>query len=295
LCGEDCSKRKRARDAQGRYFCLDCFEQRLEAVKRRRQREIDAVRENVLSDSMSSTFGADPELVASEAVAVKQEQAARPVPCPGCGGLVEPGAVLCVHCGHDFHAGTKLKVRKRVLSRERPALWPTAVGMLCVAFGAAGLFVYGRKLFEAVMLGVAEASASLGFAIMAIGGASTLLLLSALLILGGTLVWMRFASGIALLRFWLWVKLIMFTVLLLGGATVAFVFPAFVAELELLSELGLTPEQREPMALAILLGAIWLWQCAWPLALLFLFEGEQVQIDIRKWDEPAVPTTALYD
>jgi hypothetical protein len=265
-------------------------------VQRRRQREFDAVREEVIaSGSMSGTFGVDPDLVASEAITVKQDKAERPVPCPACAGLIDPGAVLCIHCGHDFHAGTKHKLHKKILTRERPALWPTIVGMLCVAFATAGFYVYGRELYKAVMLSVAESSATLEYAIVTIGGSAALILLAALHMLGGTLVWMRFASGVGVLRFWLWTKLIVFTLLLIAGATAVFVFPTLVAEMALLREAGLSAEQTEPVALATSLAMIWLWQCAWPLALLFHFEGEQVQKDIVAWDEPAISSTALYD
>lgn len=32
--------------------------------------------------------------------------------CPGCGSSAKPNAVICVHCGHNFESGKKLKTKK---------------------------------------------------------------------------------------------------------------------------------------------------------------------------------------
>ena len=32
--------------------------------------------------------------------------------CPGCGSSCKPDAVICVHCGHNFDSGKKLKTKK---------------------------------------------------------------------------------------------------------------------------------------------------------------------------------------
>lgn len=32
--------------------------------------------------------------------------------CPDCGSSVKPNAVICVHCGHNFESGKKLKTKK---------------------------------------------------------------------------------------------------------------------------------------------------------------------------------------
>ncbi len=295
LCGQDCSRRKRVKDARGRYFCLDCFERRLEAVQRKREREFEAVRESLLDESGSSTFGVDRELVAIEAESVAHEQAKRPVPCVGCGELIDPDVVLCIHCGHDYQAGTQLTVQKRVLSRERPAAWPKVVGALCLLFGVAGLVAYGGVVVDGVKRLVGEDPWSdLTYAIVFSGGAA-LVLLSIVHIFAGVLVWMQFAAGVNLLRFWLWGKLLLWTLVALGGGVAAFAFPAVTTNFELLDYARLSMEQKEPLGLAKLLAAVWVWQCAWPLVLLFHFEGEQVQKDIKEWDEPLEKSTALYD
>lgn len=69
--------------------------------------------------------------------------------CPGCDASVKPDAVLCVHCGHDFDSGKKLKTKQ---SKEKaPAvkgprtLKQTAIYWLVIAgiVAIAGVSIWG--------------------------------------------------------------------------------------------------------------------------------------------------------
>ena len=81
--------------------------------------------------------------------------------CPDCGSSVKPQAVLCVHCGHNFDSGKKLKTKtdskvgkafssvKDAATRERDSdgyegprwsLWGIILGGVLTATGAAMAF-----------------------------------------------------------------------------------------------------------------------------------------------------------
>lgn len=297
LCGADCSGRKRAKDAEGRYYCLSCFEERLERVWRTRHESEAIDDENAEADGSltGSTFGVDQELVASEAGRVETGDNAPSVLCPDCGLAVEPDAVLCVHCGHDFQAGTQLKVHKKVISRERPAIWPTVVGLYCVLFSAAGLFVYGAQLVKAILLAFSEQSASVWLMSIVISVLIVMVALTVLHGLGGVFVWMRIGAGVVLLRYWIGAKLILFTLAVGAAMLGVYAFPEYIAEFAVVREAEARFGAALPDTVDRTLIGVWVWQCAWPILLLLYFQTEQVRKDVVEFDAPLEPSTALYE
>jgi len=295
LCGEDCSSRKRAKDAEGRYYCLKCFDRRLNEVQRRRALEDKLLRTGLdPSDSMSSTFGVDVELIASEAATVDTVEESPEALCPYCGLGIKADSVLCVHCGQDFAAGKQIKVRKKIVSRERPAIWPTALGFLCVAFSAAGLYVYGSKFVRVLLLAFAEDGPSPEFISFMLPSCILLLLLSIAHGLGGGLVWMRIPAGVTWLRSWWKAKLILISVFVAIGLVGAMAFPAFTSTLIFLHEVGAWVDRPMPDTLVDALVTLWVWQCAWPIALLLFFRVEKIQKDVQGWYLTPEPTIGLF-
>ena len=119
LCGEDCSTRPRTRDRRGRYYCRDCYD---DEVTRRRRGEPRA------------------EPVTGEVAGLLEEIEPAPsvvrAPCPACGELLEPGAILCVHCGASTRGDRGRKTRLRSGPGVMQWLWSTALGfgVLVTAF-----------------------------------------------------------------------------------------------------------------------------------------------------------------
>lgn len=296
LCGRDCSKRKRAKDAEGRYYCLSCFERRLEEVRRRRLVE-DELEGSTAVDavSMSDSFHVDAELIEAEVPKVDPETTVTIVPCPGCGLSVEQNSLVCVHCGFDFDADRQMKTKKRVLSREGEMRWPTVLGLACVVFGIGGVLMHGSLLVRAMIVAFDNFDASLAYVLLHVGGAGLMTLLAAGLAIGGAFVWLRLDTGVTLLRGWLWTKLMLFAIALLVGGVALLVFTSNVAQLSIVQEMALRIDETTRLDLAGDLALLCLWQCAWPVVLLYFLETEQVKKDIKSWGEPIEKSTRLYD
>lgn len=111
ICGEDCAGRPRTKDPKGRYYCQACYDER--------RREVAASRAAPAAPAPAVALDVDPDMLAEIL-----DTASEPVPqaealptvwsatCPGCGGPLDPGAVICTRCGYDVHKGKQLKVRK---------------------------------------------------------------------------------------------------------------------------------------------------------------------------------------
>lgn len=81
-----------------------------------------------LADLLAMEERAPVELRELSSKVTRQSQAPRiegGKDCPGCDASVKPDAVLCVHCGHNFDSGKKLKTKKikqKLTPQERVAI-----------------------------------------------------------------------------------------------------------------------------------------------------------------------------
>src|SRR5262245_56479338 len=117
ICGEDCSTRPRTKDAQGHYYCRDCYEKarQQKAAKPASApakaaaapaRAIPAARP-VAPAEPSDDFGLIDDLAMLESSAQVVETPAVET-CGGCGAIVAPGTVVCTACGFNRKTGAKL-------------------------------------------------------------------------------------------------------------------------------------------------------------------------------------------
>lgn len=231
----------------------------------------------------------DVDLIASEAPTIAADDADTH-PCPGCGQPTPRDVVICLNCGHNFEAGVQLRVERKVLSRERPAMWHTAIGLSCIVFGLGGAALHGVRLFRALPDAESAAGAVESFAF------GTLALLALLLGTAGVLIAMQIEAGIVMLRCWIWTKLALCSAALLAGGAAVVMFASFLNRMTFMQAQGWRLDDAGGGISAIgFVLMLWLWQCAWPAAMLFFLEGEQVRKDIKDWSKPLVPSTALYE
>lgn len=120
LCGEDCSGRPRIKDPQGRYYCKTCYEEVLE----RRKGGPSPVVPQAPREPEGQLSGALLAELADEVVPPPMQG----VPCPGCGNLMTPGAVICTACGYDTRSGHRVDVtqvtKPEAEKPVQPLLWP---------------------------------------------------------------------------------------------------------------------------------------------------------------------------
>ncbi len=124
-CQQDCSAKARTKDAQGRYFCKECFPRAQAGEKQKAA----AAPGRTGGASVGVVGGAsvfdDPVLLTPELIAPK-EQPRRPgvaevvketpmAPCPSCGIQSKADAVVCTNCG--FNRATQKAVKTKV---EKP-------------------------------------------------------------------------------------------------------------------------------------------------------------------------------
>jgi hypothetical protein len=158
-CRQDCSKKARMKDPQGRYYCKECFEVAMREAKAAAERRV-AEREP------------EPELLAE----IVPEEAAGPVVqavavmagCPDCGKPMPAGSVLCTACGYDSRQGRRLigavaKVKedegkKAVREADRSAVakaYLVPLGIFAVSVGLTFAFLsnlrHGQELGTAIL------------------------------------------------------------------------------------------------------------------------------------------------
>jgi hypothetical protein len=106
LCKQDCSKKPRLRDPQGRYTCEACANE-AEAKA--------AAKKSATAPPPPPPDPEEPDL----SYALEEEQkvaaplAADTASCMGCGVLMPPGALICTHCGFDTRTGAPTKTSKK--------------------------------------------------------------------------------------------------------------------------------------------------------------------------------------
>ena len=124
-----------------------------------------------LADLAAMEANADAELKELSAKAVNRSSSIRiegGKDCPGCGSSCKPEAVLCVHCGHCFDSGKRLKTKK---SKEgKVTVKSAAAGTGKAALGLAIASVVAI-VFAGIWVGIAYATdREFGFVAWILGG-----------------------------------------------------------------------------------------------------------------------------
>lgn len=123
ICHQDCSKKPRVKDPQGRYSCEECVAQRqAEAALLAGADPTPGVERRAAAKPAARPAPAKAATVAEGTPAGFWDQpAAAPAPvaaaqtrCAQCGNGLTPGAVICTLCGFNAQSGRKLKVKTGV-------------------------------------------------------------------------------------------------------------------------------------------------------------------------------------
>jgi len=282
VCGEDCSSRKRTKDAKGNYFCTPCYEQRVEAL--RAGQAMSLVPEMELPPSAitdDSPFELDPNLIEIESTGVQG-----PLACSSCGTGVQPGAIICLNCGSNLQSGSQVRTHFQSDTYAPPrgsgTIWPIVIGVLSIAFGGVGVLFYAFRLavagsdlgsFDTGQDSAYAAGVTTGYLI----GSILPLLLSLWLTIAGIGVTMRRPGAVRWMRGWAITK----TVLCCIGGT------CLGIGLMMASSSGQVPTQLGGQGT---IGMAWMivifgvaWVLFWPVFVLIWFGRAKVQNDIERW------------
>lgn len=102
ICGQDCSHKPRAKDANGRYVCKECMERAKDAkLAREAPPPVPAAKKLELPEEANSYVLDIPEKPLEKGM----------VPCASCGKPKREDAVLCVQCGYDSRKNERRHVK----------------------------------------------------------------------------------------------------------------------------------------------------------------------------------------
>ena len=260
ICGVDCSDRPRIKDPGGRYFCKTCYQ---EAKRRKDERK---ARSQTPPTEAAAPPSADILRELHEESAQRRESA-----CPGCGQPLADDAVICTNCGPNISTG---RVPASVVVRAEPrevagkTSWPLVMGVISIVLGVAGILANGINLAVAIVAGVGVAVISAG---------TTIMLLSAWLLLVGIGIIRRKPSAVQSIRRWAIVKIVLYATChsaLIVGLFTSREVPARFARL-----LGPEGGYVEPGALAWVLLALLAWFLLWPIVVLLWLSRAGIKQD----------------
>lgn len=142
-CQQDCSDKPRAKDAQGRYYCKDCFPLAQAAQKKGGGAPArtggggagggggGGAGAGAVAPMGGSVFD-DPILLTPDLAPPKEEvrragmaapvvKEAPPINCPSCGIQMKAGSVICTNCGFNLETkkGAKTKIQKAEVFKEK--------------------------------------------------------------------------------------------------------------------------------------------------------------------------------
>ena len=110
VCGVDCSKSQRTKDASGKYMCADCVA-RAEQAQRVLKDPPKAVKPAAKSsDGKSGNPGDSNTFLLT--LGTNAQALSGGKPCPNCERVLNRNDTVCLGCG--FHIGTNKTVRTRV-------------------------------------------------------------------------------------------------------------------------------------------------------------------------------------
>ena len=155
-CGQDCSNKQRAKDAQGNYICADC----LSKAKARQPApppipgaKSPSAKPPVVASPKSEIVHGDQNVLGKlidESVEMHKHG------CPNCHAPMKPTQVLCVKCGFNKERGKQLQTVVKTAVQEK---------------GVDDSALRRRKRSFISNLGPGIALAIAGFAILCLGGA----------------------------------------------------------------------------------------------------------------------------
>lgn len=106
LCGCDCTCRPRVKDAKGRYYCRECYDN----ANQKARRPSAAARYSVgAADRAVRRAPHEPVDALQGLLQAERAEppASKPIACPGCGATTG-GGVICLACGYDIRTGKRL-------------------------------------------------------------------------------------------------------------------------------------------------------------------------------------------
>ncbi|NUQ53236.1 MAG: hypothetical protein HUU19_11145 [Phycisphaerales bacterium] len=118
ICGEDCSRVARQKDAKGNYACQSCLDER---------ERVRASRTGPSTSAEPSTPAPrQPSPPSSKPAPVDEDMSYdllgdMPDPCGSCGAPLAEGVVVCMNCGYNAETGVKHNTEVQVAPLLSPA------------------------------------------------------------------------------------------------------------------------------------------------------------------------------
>jgi hypothetical protein len=134
ICGEDCAARPRVRDADGRYACRSCADQRKKA--RRLPKPVPIA---------TPKAEEEPEIFELMLEDVKQPEETGEM-CMGCGVRMSAGHVVCMRCGTNSQTGASAAINVQVNKPRLARATSTQVGIGAAASAVGALLGLGLWL-----------------------------------------------------------------------------------------------------------------------------------------------------
>lgn len=151
ICKQDCSKRPRTKDLQGRYTCKSCLEKQAASPKPKPAPKPAPAPVTAADENFDVMAGL-----------IDQSPMANAPACDGCGMPMTPGAVVCLACGYNGKTGKRTAVSAARAPREPSK----AAGVAAVAATAAakGTFAVVAPIIGGVIGGAVGAAIWAGVA-----------------------------------------------------------------------------------------------------------------------------------
>jgi hypothetical protein len=134
-CGQDCSERKRVKDAAGRYVCQECLDKALAAKAAAQRSAAKQAEAPAIEPAAAAAPPAPPaptvpdpaddgtiplELEESPAPQVARSPAGESRPCPLCGTAMRGEDVICTECGYSRETGKRLEGAGKAVRSKKP-------------------------------------------------------------------------------------------------------------------------------------------------------------------------------
>jgi hypothetical protein len=126
-CGQDCARKPRTKDGQGRYMCRECVD-RLTAKAAPAAAAPARVGARASGAAAAVSVKAAPAKAAAKSggptagdddAVMAALMADAPDPCPGCTAPMTKGAVICSFCGHNLQTGEASQTRVLRMTKEK--------------------------------------------------------------------------------------------------------------------------------------------------------------------------------
>lgn len=129
-CGQDCSKRPRTKDLQGRYTCRDCLEKAQKQAAAPAHQMAAPAGAARMGDPIPLEDAGDPNLMDMLLQdAVKEQAKVTASPCPGCGNPLRSDTAICVNCGYNTRTGAVVKTKQAKAEEINPEALAKAKGL----------------------------------------------------------------------------------------------------------------------------------------------------------------------